>query len=137
MTSINRPENLFEGVEPAQYGESLRDFPELAGEIERRTSAMSEAEIEAGHRKRTAQMIRLAELLAAGTPAEAVPVQAEIDAQYRALVELRAVSAEEYCAIGRSCVDNEQWRAAYEMIAPGLAEYQRDAIEAYAATRLS
>lgn len=98
---------------------------------------MSEAEIEAGHRKRTAQMIRLAELLAAGTPADAVPVQAEIDAQYRALAELRAVSAEEYRAIGRSCVDNEQWCAAYEMIAPGLAEYQRDAIEAYAATRLS
>ncbi|MCR8572583.1 MerR family transcriptional regulator [Streptomyces sp. Isolate_219] len=137
MTSINRPENLFEGVEPAQYGESLRAFPELAGEIERRTSAMSEAEIEAGHRKRTAQMIRLAELLAAGTPADAVPAQAEIDAQYRALAELRAVSAQEYRAIGRACVDNEQWRAAYETIAPGLAEYQRDAIEAYAATRLS
>ncbi|MGY5125395.1 MerR family transcriptional regulator [Streptomyces nigrescens] len=137
MTSINRPENLFEGVEPAQYGESLRDFPELAGEIERRTSAMSEAEIEAGHRKRTAQMIRLAELLAAGTPAGAEPVQAEIEAQYRALAELRAVSAEEYRAIGRSCVDNEPWRAAYEAIAPGLAEYQRDAIEAYATTRLS
>ncbi|WP_148589403.1 MerR family transcriptional regulator [Streptomyces sp. WAC01526] len=114
-----------------------RAFPELAGDIERRTSAMSEAETEAGHRKRTAQMIRLAELLAAGTPADAVPAQAEIDAQYRALAELRAVSAQEYRAIGRACVDNEQWRAAYETIAPGLAEYQRDAIEAYAASRMS
>ncbi|MGW2564148.1 MerR family transcriptional regulator [Streptomyces sp. NPDC001514] len=137
MTSINRPENLFEGVRPAQYGESLRDFPELAGEVERRTSTMSEAEIEAGHRERTAQMIRLAELLAAGMPADAGPVQAEVYAQYRPLAELRAVSAEEYRAIGRSCVDNEQWRAAYEAIAPGLAAYQRDAIEAYATTRLS
>lgn len=137
MTGINRPENLFEGIQPAQYEESLHAFPELAAEIERRTSAMSEAEIEAGHRKRTAQMIRLAELLAAGIPADAAPVQAEIDAQYRALAELRPASAEEYRAIGRSCVDNEQWHAAYETIAPGLAAYQRDAIEAYATTQLS
>ncbi|KOG41050.1 MerR family transcriptional regulator [Streptomyces decoyicus] len=137
MTSINRPENLFEGVRPAQYRESLRDFPELAEAIERRTSTMGEAEIEAGHRERTAQMIRLAELLGADTPADAEAVQAESDAQYRALAELRAVSAEEYRAIGRGCVENEQWRAVYEAIAPGLAEYQRDAIEAYATTRLS
>ncbi|WP_406415672.1 MerR family transcriptional regulator [Streptomyces sp. NBC_00873] len=137
MTSINRPENLFEGVQPAQYTESLRDFPELAERIEQHTSTMSQAEIDAGHRERTAQMIRLAELLAAGTPADAGPVQAEIDAQYRALAELRTVRAAEYRAIGRACVDNEQWRAAYEAIAPGLAQYQRDAIEVYATTRLS
>ncbi|MGW2180625.1 MerR family transcriptional regulator [Streptomyces sp. NPDC001732] len=136
MTAINRPENLFAGIRPAQYEESLRNFPELAGDIERHTSTMSEAQIEAGHRERTAQMIRLAELLVAGVPADAAPVQAEIDAQYRALTGLRAVSAEEYRAIGRSCVDNEQWRAAYESIAPGLAVYQRDAMEAYAAARL-
>ncbi|MFF3392714.1 MerR family transcriptional regulator [Streptomyces sp. NPDC002669] len=135
MTTINRPENLFEGIRPAQYGESLRDFPGLAEDIARYTSTMSEDRIETGHRERTAQMIRLAELLVAGVPADASPVQAEIDAQYRALTGLRAVSAEEYRAIGRSCVDNEQWRAAYESIAPGLAAYQRDAIEAYATTR--
>lgn len=29
-TTINRPENLFEGVTPAQYQETLRDFPEHA-----------------------------------------------------------------------------------------------------------
>ncbi|MEW2436524.1 MerR family transcriptional regulator [Streptomyces caniferus] len=137
MTSINRPENLFEGVQRAQYAESLHDFPELAEKIEQRTATMSQAEIEAGHRARTAQMIRLAELLAAGVPADAAPVQTEIDLQYRALSELRTVSATEYRAIGRSCVENEPWRAAYEAIAPGLAQYQRDAMEAYAATRLS
>ncbi|MFE3887175.1 MerR family DNA-binding transcriptional regulator [Streptomyces lydicus] len=64
-------------------------------------------------------------------------VQAEIDAQYRALTGIRAVSTEEYRALGRSCVENEPWRAAYESIAPGLAAYQRDAILAYATTRLS
>jgi len=137
MTAINRPENLFEGVRPSQYEESLREFPEHAEEVGRKVAAMTPEEVEAGQRERTAQMIRLAELLAAGLPADAEPVQAEIDAQYRALTELRAVSAEEYRAIGRSCVDNDAWRAAYEAITPGLAAYQRDAIEAYATTRLS
>ncbi|MFW3473370.1 MerR family transcriptional regulator [Streptomyces microflavus] len=136
MTAINRPENLFEGVRPSQYEENLRDFPALAEAGALRAAAMSPAEAEAGQRERTALMIRLAELMAAGTDAGADAVLAEIDGQYRALTELSPVSAEEFRAIGRSCVDNEQWRGAYEAIAPGLAAYQRDAIEAYATSRL-
>ncbi|MGV9268580.1 MerR family transcriptional regulator [Kitasatospora sp. NPDC003701] len=137
MTGINRPENLFEGVRPADYEETLRDWPELAEQARRATAAMSGAEIEAGQRERTALMIRLAELMTAGTRADADAVQAEVDGQYRSLTALRPVTAEEYRAIGRSCVENEPWRAAYEAIAPGLAAYQRDAIEAYAAARLA
>ncbi|MEU3716973.1 MerR family transcriptional regulator [Streptomyces californicus] len=132
MTAINRPENLFEGIQPSRYEENLRDFPGLAEETRRRTAAMTPAEVEAGQRERTALMIRLAEHMAGGTPADAEPVQAEIDAQYRALNDLHVVSADEYRAVGRSCVENEEWRAAYETIAPGLAAYQRDAIEMYA-----
>lgn len=135
--TVNRPENLFEGVQPSQYAENMSDFPELAEAVGRRAASMSQADADAAHRERTAQMIRLADLMAAGHPADADPVQAEIDAQYRALAELRGVSAEEYRAIGRSCVDNDVRRTAYEAIAPGLAAYQRDAIEAYATTRLS
>ncbi|KPC81349.1 MULTISPECIES: MerR family transcriptional regulator [Streptomyces] len=136
MTSVNRPQILFEGIRPSQYEESLQDFPEHAEEVARRVAGMTPQDVEAGQRERTAQMIRLAELMAAGHPADAEPVQAETDAQYQALIRLRAVSAGEYRAIGRSCVDNDAWRAAYEAIAPGLAAYQRDAIEAYAVTRL-
>ncbi|BAU87461.1 merR family transcriptional regulator [Streptomyces laurentii] len=135
--TINRPENLFEGVQPAQYEENMREFPGLAEELGRRAAGMSQADADAAHRARTAQMIRLAELMAAGHPAGAEPVLAEIDAQYRALTGMRAVSAEEYRAIGRACVDNGTWRAAYEAIAPGLAAYQRDAIDAYVTARLS
>ncbi|MFJ5073949.1 MerR family transcriptional regulator [Streptomyces sp. NPDC088553] len=136
MSGINRPENLFEGVRPSQYGDNLREFPELADAVARHGSTLSDDRIEAGHRERTAQMIRLAELMVAGTPVHAEAVLAEIEAQYEGLTELRAVSAEEFRAIGRSCVTNEQWRTAYEAIAPGLAVYQRDAIEAYATSRL-
>ncbi|MFI0914380.1 MerR family transcriptional regulator [Streptomyces abikoensis] len=130
--TINRPENLFEGLVPSQYQESLRDFPEHAEAVARHVSGMSLRDIEAGQRERTAQMIRLAELMAAGHPADAEPVQAEIRAQYRTLTALRAVSTDEYRAMGRSCVDNDAWRTAYEAIAPGLAAYQRDAVEAHA-----
>ncbi len=136
MTAINRPENLVEGVQPSQYEENLREFPVLAEAGARRAAGTSPAEAEAGQRERTAQMIRLAELMAAGADAGSDDVLDEIDGQYRALTELSPVSADEFRAIGRSCVDNEQWRGAYEAIAPGLAAYQRDAIEAYATARL-
>ncbi|MFD6421162.1 MerR family transcriptional regulator [Streptomyces sp. NPDC060198] len=135
MTTINRPENLFEGVRPAQYEESLRDFPAHAEAVERHTSGLTEAEITAGQRKRTEQMIRLAEFLTDGLPADSVQVREHVDAQFRAVNELRPVTAEEHLAIGSSCVENPQWRAAYEAIAPGLAEYQRDAITAYHSVR--
>ncbi|WP_044377821.1 MerR family transcriptional regulator [Streptomyces noursei] len=135
--TINRPENLFEGVTPAQYQETLRHFPEHAEAVARRVAQMSPHDVEAGQRERTAQMVRLAELMAAGHDVDAEPVQSEIDAQYQTLTALRTVTVDEYRALGWSCVDNDAWRAAYEAIAPGLAAYQRDAIEAYATTRLN
>ncbi|NUP34822.1 MAG: MerR family transcriptional regulator [Streptomycetaceae bacterium] len=135
--TINRPENLFEGVRPSDYEANMRDFPDLAAEVGRRAATMTQADADEGHRVRTAQMIRLAELMVAGHPADAAPVQAEMHAQYRMVAEMRAVSAEEYRAIGRACVDNEAWRTAYESIAPGLAAYQRDAIQTYATAHLT
>lgn len=72
---------------------------------------MTPQDIEAGRRERTTQMILLADLMATGHRADAAPVQAQIDAQYQAMTELRPVSAEEYRAVGRSCVDNSAWRA--------------------------
>ncbi|GAA1382361.1 TipAS antibiotic-recognition domain-containing protein [Kitasatospora putterlickiae] len=133
MTAINRPENLFEGIRATDYQEGLRAFPELAEATARAAAELSPEEVEAGQRERTALMIRLAELMAAGEPVDATAVRAEIDGQYRALSAVRPVSPAEFRAMGRACVDNEPWRAAYESIAPGLAAYQRDAIEAYAA----
>ncbi|MFJ7903162.1 TipAS antibiotic-recognition domain-containing protein [Streptomyces sp. NPDC096198] len=134
--TINRPENLFEGVVPSPYRGSLRDFPEHSEAVARHVAGMSPRDVESGQRERTAQMIRLAELMAVGQPADAGRVQAEIDAQYQILTALRTVSTDEYRAMGRSCVDNDAWRTAYEAIAPGLAACQCDAIEAYADTRL-
>ncbi len=74
--------------------------------------------------------------MVAGHTVDAEPVQPETDAQYRTLTALRTVTVDEYRAMGRSCVGNDAWHAAYEAIAPGRAAYQRDAIETYATTRL-
>ncbi|MFF7989594.1 MerR family transcriptional regulator [Kitasatospora xanthocidica] len=134
--TINRPENLFEGIQPADVDASLRDFPEHAEAARRATATMSPEEVEAGQRERTARMICLAELMTAGHPVNAAPVQTMIDEEYRVLGAVRPVPAEEYLAFARSCTENEQWSAAYEAIAPGLAAYQRAAMEAYAAARL-
>jgi len=133
MTRINRPENLFEGIQPDRYEQNLREWPELAEEVGQVVATMTAAEVEAGQRERTALMIRLAELMAAGTPVDDAAVQAEVDGQYRSITAFRPVGAEGFRAMGRACVAHEEWRAAYEAIAPGLAEYQRDVIEAYAA----
>ncbi|MFF2078913.1 MerR family transcriptional regulator [Kitasatospora sp. NPDC058162] len=137
MTSINRPENLFEGIQPADIDVSLRDFPEHTEAARQATAVMTPAQIEAGQRERTARMVRLAELMASGHPADAEPTQHMIDEEYQLLNGLRTVALEEYLAIARSCTENEQWSAAYEAIASGLAAYQRAAMEAYAAARLS
>ncbi|MFJ3790982.1 MerR family transcriptional regulator [Kitasatospora sp. NPDC090091] len=140
MPNINRPENLFEGFSPSEdhFGDDVREnWPELTEASQRRAAAMTPEEVEQGQRERTAQMIRMAELMVAGTPADDPAVLAEVDAQYQAMAQVHVMGAEEFTAIGEACVANEQWRAAYEQIAAGLAEYQRDAIVAYADTRLA
>lgn len=138
MPKINRPENLFAGFSPSQYETDLREgWPELARRSEQVAASMTPDEIEQGQRERTAQMIRMAELMAAGTPVDAAAVQAEVDSQYQAMAQVQAMDAAQFRAIGQACVDNAQWRAAYEAVAVGLAEYQRDAIRAYADARLT
>ncbi|KJK54931.1 MerR family transcriptional regulator, partial [Saccharothrix sp. ST-888] len=133
MTRINRPENLFAGFNAAQHDAELREeWPELAQRSEHVAASMTQADIEQGQRERTAQMIRMAELMTAGTPTGAPAAQTEVGSQYQALAQVQVMDAAQFRAIGQACVDNEQWRAAYEAIAAGLAEYQRDAIQAYA-----
>lgn len=137
MPRINRPENLFAGFNAAQHDAELREeWPELAQRSEHLAASMTQSDIEQGQRERTAQMIRMAELMTAGVPADAPAVQAEVDSQYQALAQFQMTDAARFRAIGQACVDNEQWRAAYEAIAAGLAEYQRDAIQAYVDIKL-
>ncbi|MBV9793127.1 MAG: MerR family transcriptional regulator [Actinobacteria bacterium] len=134
---INRPENLFAGLNPADYDDEARarwpDQYEQAQPVVRgRTAEQQEAE----QQELTAQMIRMAELMTAGKAAADPEVQAEVDRHYRWVARYWTPNAAAYRNLGQLYVDDERFRANYDKITPGLAAYQRDAMAIYAGERL-
>ncbi|MEU4830319.1 MerR family transcriptional regulator [Streptosporangium sp. NPDC023615] len=140
MSKINRPENLFEGFDQARYGVEARErWPERwegAGQQELLDTTTPE-ELDRMGREATAAMVRLAELMTAGTPVDDPAVLAELDVHHRETTRFWTPTAEEYAHLGRMQVDDERFRVNYERIAEGLAAYMRDAMVAYASARLS
>jgi hypothetical protein len=88
-------------------------------------------------RETTANMIRMAEYMAAGTPVEDEGVQDAVDEHYRGISRFWTPSPEAYAGIGRMYVDDERFTATYDRIAIGLAAYYRDAIAHYVRSRLT
>ncbi|MEV6279964.1 MerR family transcriptional regulator [Nocardia sp. NPDC051832] len=130
---INRPENLFEGFENAQYEDEVRErWPAQFEQSQRHVASMSAADIEQWQREGTAWMIRMAEMMAAGTPVADPAVQAEIHTHYEGLCRFWTPSKEAYKGMGQMFVDDDRYKATYLKIAEGLAEYQRDAMVVYA-----
>jgi hypothetical protein len=87
-------------------------------------------------RESTAQMIRMAELMAAGSPADDPAVLVEVDAHYQGMCRFWTPTALAYKGLGQIYVDDPRFKSTYDKIAVGLAEYQRDAMAAYADARL-
>jgi DNA-binding transcriptional MerR regulator len=135
---INRPENLFEGLAPADYEDEARErWPDQFGQAQQVVQGMSPGQLETEQKQLTAQMIRMAELMAAGRPAADPDVQAEVDQHYRWVARYWTPSAQAYRTLGQMYFDDERFRASYEAITTGLAAYQRDAMAVYADERLS
>ncbi|MGH8828336.1 MAG: MerR family transcriptional regulator [Jiangellaceae bacterium] len=84
-----------------------------------------------------AQNESLAELMDAGVPVNDERVQAIIDRHYTGMLVFWTPNRESYTGLGRMYVDDDRFARNYESVRPGLAEYMRDAIKAYADTRLS
>ncbi|MFI8940222.1 MerR family transcriptional regulator [Streptomyces syringium] len=140
MTKINRPENLFEGFEPSSAEEDaeVRErWPEAWAESRQAVETMTAEDTERWQREVTAQMIRLAEFMIAGTPVDDPAVQAEMDAHYQGICRFWTPNAAAYKGLGQTYVDDPRFRANYDKIADGLAVYQRDAMVVYADARLS
>lgn len=139
MAKINRPENLFEGLEhTAEDDAEVRErWPEAWEEARGAKDTMSDADQEAWQREATAQMVRFAEFMVAGTPADDPAVQAETEAHYQGICRFWTPNAEAYRGLARTYVDDPRMRANFDRIADGLAAYQRDAMLAYAEARLS
>lgn len=138
MTTINRPENLFEGFDDTQYQDEARErWPEQFAQSQQYAATLSEQDKERMGREMTAQMIRMAEHMAAGTPVTDEAVQAEVHQQYLDLCRFWTPDARAFACLGQMYVDDERFTANYDKIAVGLAAYYRDAMKAYAETRLA
>jgi len=136
-TRINRPENLFEGFDPSDYAaEAAERWPEEYERSRPVAAGFTPEQMAVEQREMTARMIRMAELMVAGAPADDPAVQEEVDRQYRSLSRFWTPDAAAYIALGQMYVDDARFRATYGRVAEGLPEYQRDAMAAYARARL-
>ncbi|MFF5975617.1 TipAS antibiotic-recognition domain-containing protein [Streptomyces sp. NPDC012769] len=88
-------------------------------------------------REVTAQMIRFAEHMAAGTPVDDPAVQSEVDAHYKGVCRFWTPNAEAYRGLAATYAEDPRFRENFDRIADGLAEYQRAAMAVYADARLS
>lgn len=142
MMKINRPENLFEGFEPspadaAREAEVRERWPAAWEQSRQVVEAMTPEDEERWQREVTAQLIRLAEHMVAGTPVADPAVQAEVDVHYQGVCRFWTPNAAAYKGLGQTYVDDPQFRANHDRIADGLAAYLRDAMVVYADTRLN
>ncbi len=138
MPKISKPENLFEGFDPSQYDAEARErWPAQWEQSQQFAGTLTPQDLERMQRETTAQMFRMAQLMAAGTPADSPAVQAEVDAHYQGVCRFWTPTAPAYKGLGQTYVDDLRFKSAYDKIAAGLAEYQRDAMAAYADARLT
>ncbi|WP_329201454.1 MULTISPECIES: MerR family transcriptional regulator [unclassified Streptomyces] len=138
MTKINRPENLFEGFDGTRQSDEARErWPQAWEQSRQVIETLTAEDMEQWQREVTAQMVRIAEFMAAGTPVADPAVQAEIDAHYQGVCRFWTPNATAYKGLAQTYVDDPQFRQNFDKIAEGLAAYQRDAMVAYADTRLS
>jgi len=136
-TKINRPENLFEGFDPSDHeAEAAERWPEQYEQSRAVAAGFTPEQMEHEQREMTARMVRMAELMVAGVPAGEPPVQEEVDWHFRSVARFWTPGAAAFTQLGQMYVDDERFRANYEAIAEGLAQYQRDAMAAYAQARL-
>lgn len=134
---INRPENLFEGFDPSAYeAEAAERWPEEHDRSTLTAAGFTPEQLDAEQRKVTARMIRMAEPMVAGVPVDDPATQEEVDWHFRSYRRFWSPDADAFTELGRMYAADARFRANYDRIAGGLAEYQRDAISAYAAARL-
>ena len=103
----------------------------------RASQSLTADEVLSMQQQMSACLVRMAELMIAGKPADDPAVQAEIDNHYRWVSRFWIPDAEAYVGLGRMYTEDERFRDYFEHVADGLAAYQRDAMAAYARDRLT
>lgn len=79
---------------------------------------------------------RLADLLRAGATPDSEPVLDVVAEHHAGVSRYWTPDRESYSGLGRLYADDPEWRARFDERRPGLAEYLRDALAAYASRRL-
>ncbi|GAA2749124.1 DNA-binding transcriptional MerR regulator [Amnibacterium kyonggiense] len=136
--TMDRPENLFEGFDHGRYAEEARErWPEEAASSERYAASMSAEEIATRQREWTAQMVRMAELRAAGASPSDARVQAEIQAVHDGILPMWTPNAAAFRGLGATYVDDARFAETFDRVSPGLGAFYRDAMTVFADTRLT
>jgi hypothetical protein len=120
---VNPPKGLLERLVLATYGEERR------GEWSER--------IRGEEREMADRIVRMAELMVAGTPPHDPAVLDEVEWYHRAANQYGVVDAAMFTALGGALVENDQSRAVFDDVVEGLATYQREAMAVYAQERLA
>jgi DNA-binding transcriptional MerR regulator len=138
MPKINKPENLFAGFDTSQHDAQTREqWSQQWEQSQQFVDTLTTEDHDRMQREATAQMVRMADFMVAGAPVDDPVVLTEVDVHYQGICRFWTPTAAAFKRLGQTYVDDPQWRSAYDQIAVGLAEYQRDAMAAYADARLS
>ena len=128
-------EELYEGLPKEQVDRWKREVnerydPTLVAESNRRVHAMSKEQWNAVKAEGDAISRRMAELMgrAPGDP----EVQMTIARQHAWIENFYPCSAEVFTGLGQLYAENPEFRANYDKVCPGLADFMRDAMACYA-----
>ena len=142
---VMRPEELFEGFDAAtqkryetelveRYGEGVQ---EQIDESWRRVGRMSKADADAVQAELAARDEAFAVLLDEGADPADARVQALVAEHHAWVCRFWTPDADAFAGLGDLYVDHPEFRARYDAIRPGLAEFERDAMAVYAVARLT
>ncbi|MBX2798349.1 MAG: MerR family transcriptional regulator [Myxococcales bacterium] len=125
---------LFDGFDPSELeteAEATWGDTEAWAESKRRTARYGEAEWRAIRDEQAALNQRLAALMAAGEPPTSTEARATAEA-HRVHIDrwFYAVDREIHLGLAELYVEDPRFRATYDKVAPGLAQFLRDAIRA-------
>jgi DNA-binding transcriptional MerR regulator len=117
-----------------RYGEPGRAKIE---ESKANFARMSKEDIAAGKAEMEAINLAFAAALGGGAAVDSAPVQALAARQYAWVSRAWKPNRTAFIGLGQMYVDHPDFRATYEAVKPGLAEYLRDAMKVYAEKSLT
>ena len=128
-------EELYEGLPKETVDRWKREVderydPKLVAESNRRVRAMSKEQWNGVKAEGDAIARRMAELMS--RPADDPEVQATIARQHAWIENFYPCSAEVFTGLGQLYAENPEFRANYDKVRPGLADFMRDAMAYYA-----